>query len=57
MTARYCGFSPFSADNISKISRAAFYGLAHLDLSNNNSADFNPVVFEMFSFSSFDPKL
>jgi Leucine-rich repeat (LRR) protein len=49
-----------SANNIPEISRAVFYGLAHLehlDLSNNNIEDFNPLVFEIFSISSFDPKL
>jgi len=49
-----------SANNVSEISRAAFYGLAHLehlDLSKNNIVDFNPLVFEIFLISSFDPKL
>ena len=46
-----------SANNISEISRAAFYGLAHLDLSNNKIVDFNPLVFDIFSISFFDPKL
>ena len=49
-----------SANNISEISRAAFYGLAHLehlDLSYNSIEEFNQLVFEIFSISSFDPKL